>query len=122
MSKNTLYNVIKNLILQYQLMPYQQRKINEFFSVIKEGDYIYAGHFKSKLAISIDQAYCMLEELKREGFLANFYEVYCHDCGKSSGRFFDSLEEFDNDLYCDFCEKHFSLEENVIVLYKVIHI
>lgn len=64
----------------------------------------------------------MLEELKKEGFLANLYEIYCHDCGKSTGKFIDSLEEFEEDLYCDFCGRHFTLEENVIVLYKVINV
>ncbi len=72
--KDTLYNVIKNLIRNsINALPAEENKMN-FFLSIKEGDYILqviliqAGDIDS-------QAYCMLEELKREGFLANFYEV-----------------------------------------------
>ncbi len=40
-------------------------------------------------------------------------------CPESKGIFLDSLEQFNPDLYCDFCGKSLSLEENIIVLYKV---
>jgi len=89
---------------------------------VKAGDYIYPGHLKSKLSIGIKDAYEMLENLKRQGFLKNLYEVYCFECNKSKGIFLDSLEQFDSDWYCDFCNKHLSIEENIIVLYKVVRI
>lgn len=101
-------------------MPYQQEKCDEFFEVLKEGDYVYPGHLKSKIVVDIKVAYKMLEELKRQGFLKNLYEVYCFDCNKSKGVFLESLEQFDSDLHCDFCDKRLSLEENIIVLYKVV--
>lgn len=105
--------------MQHQLAPYQQAKCNEFFEVLKAGDYVYPGHLKSKLVIDIKIAYKILEELKVQGYLENLYEVYCFDCNKSKGIFLDSLEQFNPDLYCDFCGKSLSLEENIIVLYKV---
>lgn len=105
--------------MQHQLAPYQQAKCNEFFEVLKVGDYVYPGHLKSKLAIDIKTAYKILEELKVQGYLENLYEVYCFNCNKSKGIFLDSLEQFNPDLYCDFCGKSLSLEENIIVLYKV---
>lgn len=86
------------------------------------GDFIYAGQLKSRLVISIEEAYRILEDLKNEGFLINIYEVYCHDCSRSTGKFLNSLEEFNSESYCDFCGKLFTLEENVIVLYKVVRI
>lgn len=101
------------------MTPYQQRKLDEVFSVIKPGDFIYAGQLKSKIVISIEVAYQFLEEIKKCGFLTNIYEIYCHDCGKSTGMFLESLDEFTDDKYCDYYGKNFSLEENVIVLYKV---
>ena len=122
MSKNMLCDVIKNLELQYQLTPYQQKKCNAFFSVLKVGDYVYPGHLKSKIAVDIKVSYKILEELKRQGFLENLYEVYCFNCNKSKGIFLESLEEFNPDWYCDFCNKKLSLEENIIVLYKVVKI
>lgn len=90
--------------------------------MIKQGDFIYAGQLKSKLAISIEEAYQILEELKNEGFLTNLYEIYCHDCNKSTGKFLDSLEEFNPEAYCDKCDADFTLEKNLIVLYKVVSI
>lgn len=122
MSKNTLCDAIKSLELQYQLRPYQQKKCDAFFSVLKVGDYVYPGHLKSKIAVDIKVSYKMLEELKKQGFLENLYEVYCFDCNKSKGIFLESLEEFNPDWYCDFCGKKLSLEENIIVLYKVVKI
>lgn len=122
MSKNTLCNAIKNLQLQHQLTPYQQKKYYEFFAAIEEGDYIYPGQLKSKLAIDIKTAYGILEELKKQGYLENLYEIYCFDCNKSKGIFFESLEQFTPDLYCDFCGRPLSLEDNIIVLYKVIRL
>lgn len=86
------------------------------------GDYVYPGHLKSKIAVDIKVSYKMLEELKKQGFLENLYEVYCFDCNKSKGIFLESLEEFNPDWYCDFCGKKLSLEENIIVLYKVVNI
>lgn len=86
------------------------------------GDYVYPGHLKSKIAVDIKVSYKMLEELKKQGFLENLYEVYCFDCNKSKGIFLESLEEFNPDWYCDFCGKKISLEENIIVLYKVVKI
>ncbi|MCI5950886.1 MAG: hypothetical protein MRZ63_01055 [Anaerostipes sp.] len=122
MSKNTLCDAIKILELQHQLTPYQEKKCEEFFSALKIGDYVYPGHLKSKLAVDIKVAYEMLEELKKQGLLKNLYEVYCFDCNRSKGIFLESLEEFNPDMYCDFCGKHMSIEENIIVLYKVVNI
>lgn len=104
------------------MTPYQQKKSEEYFSILRPGDYVYPGHLKSKLVIDIKEAYYILEELKKQGYLRNLYEIYCFDCNKSKGIFLDSLEQFDPDLYCDFCGKKLSIEENIIVLYKVVKV
>lgn len=98
------------------------KKCDEYFSCIKEADFIYAGQLKSKLAINIKTAYEILEELKEQGFLVNVYEVYCFGCDKSKGVFLDSIEEFNPDFHCDFCDNRLSIYENIIVLYKVIKV
>lgn len=108
--------------MQYQLTQYQQRKCRDFFSAQKLNDYIYAGHLKSKISVDIKTAYRMLEELKEQGFLSNIYEVYCFDCNKSKGIFLDSITAFNPDMCCDFCGKELNVEDNLIVLYKVISI
>lgn len=106
--------------MKYQLTPYQQKKCREFFLVQKKGDYIYAGHLKSKLSIDITTAYKMLEELKEQEYLSVIYEVYCYSCSRSKGIFLESLSDFDKDGYCDYCGIKLSPFENIIVLYKVI--
>lgn len=106
----------------HHLTPYQRMKFNEFVSVLTVGELVYAGMFKSKLNISIKEAYKILDELKQQGFLIHWYEIYCHDCDKSTGIFIDSPRKFSEDLYCDYCGKHLSMEENLIVLYKVVKV
>lgn len=107
---------------KYQLSEYQQKKCREFFSAQKINDYIYAGHLKSKICVDIKIAYQILEELKNEGFLSNLYEIYCFDCNKSKGIFLDSIASINPDMYCDFCDKNLTVEDNIIVLYKVIRL
>ena len=122
MSEITLLDVIGNLKSAYRLTPYQSKKCDEFFSVVQPGDFIYPGHLKSKLCIDIKTAYLFMEDLKKLGFARNLYEVYCMECGKSKGIFLESLSDFNDDFTCDFCNKELSVSEDIIVLYKVLHI
>ena len=122
MSEITLLDVIGNLKSAYRLTPYQSKKCDEFFSVVQPGDFIYPGYLKSKLCIDIKTAYLFMEDLKKLGFARNLYEVYCMECGKSKGIFLESLSDFNDDFTCDFCNKELSVSEDIIVLYKVLHI
>ena len=122
MLESTLCDAVESLITKYQMSEYQQKKCREFFSVQRVNDFIYPGNLKSRIAVDIKVAYHMLESLKKQGFLSNLYEVYCFDCNRSKGIFLDSLVSFDPDMYCDFCQKKLTLEDNVIVLYKVVHL
>lgn len=122
MSEISLLEATTNLIKNYDFSIYQRNKCIRFFSSLKKDDYLYPGHFKSKLAIDIKLAYRFLEELKALGYLTNLYEVYCLDCNKSKGKFLNSLTEFEDEWYCDFCNKKLSINENIIVLYKVLKI
>lgn len=106
----------------YRLTPYQGKKCDEFFAVVKPGDFVYPGHLKSKMCIDIKTAYFFMEDLKKQGFVKNIYEVYCKECNKSKGIFLESLTDFDEDFTCDFCNKSLSKSEDIIVLYKVLHI
>jgi len=120
MSEITLLNVIENLKNSYRLSEYQKAKCDEFFSFIKIGDYIYPGNLKSKICISISEAYSFMEELRKHGFVINVYEVYCSSCGKSKGIYLESLVDFKEDSACDFCNEELSPDNDLIVLYKVI--
>ncbi len=122
MSEITLLDAVENLKKKYQLNDYQWKKCAEYFSVIKPGEFIYPGHLKSILCIDIKSAYFFMEDLKKQGYVRNIYEVYCMNCNKSKGIFIDALTDFDSDSACDFCNKSLSPTEDIIVLYKVIHI
>jgi len=118
-SEITLCDAIKSLEAKYQLTPYQRQKCDEYFSLLKEGDYVYAGYLQSKIASSIKTAYGILEDLKNRGYLSYLFEEYCFNCNKSTGLFLESLVEFNPDHCCDFCNKQLTIDENIIILYKV---
>ena len=122
MLQSTLCSALETLMNKYQLSEYQQKKCRDFFSAQKINDYIYAGHLKSEICVDIKIAYQILEELKGKGFLSNLYEVYCVDCNKSKGIFLDSVMSFNPDMRCDFCDKNLTVEDDVIVVYKVTQI
>ncbi len=102
--------------IAYRLTPYQEKKCDEFFS------YIRPGYLKSKICIDIKTAYLFMEDLKKAGFVKNIYEVYCMECNKSKGIFLESLTDFDDNFACDFCNKSLSVSDDIIVLYKVLHV
>ena len=77
---------------------------------------------KSRLNISIDSAYIILDELKEQGYLVHWYEIYCHECNRSTGVFLDTPRKFNPDQCCDFCGRQMTLEKNLIILYKVVKI
>lgn len=103
------------------MSPYQKKKIREYFSCIKVNDYIYAGTLKSKVAISMDVAYKILEYIKKEGYITNIYEIYCFDCDHTK-KFISSITQFKDNTYCDCCGKKLEFDNNIVVLYKVIKV
>lgn len=122
MSEITLINAVKNLKAVYHLTEYQNKKLESYFSAVLIGDYIYPGVLKSKTGIDIKIIYEIMEELKKQNFVNNIYEIYCSNCYRSKGRFLESLREFKEDFYCDFCDEKLNIAEDIIVLYKVVKI
>lgn len=120
MLENTLITVIENLKIKHKLTEYQVRKLTDFIKYWKINDYIYPGLLKSKLNISIKDAYEILEYIKSLGILENAFEVYCRKCSKSKGIYLKSLVDIPQDLSCDFCNNEFNSLEDTVVLYKVI--
>lgn len=120
MLENTLITVIENLKIKHRLTEYQERKLTDFIKYWKINDYIYPGLLKSKLNISIKDAYEILEYIKSLGILENAFEVYCRKCSKSKGIYLKSLVDIPQDLSCDFCNNEFNSLEDTVVLYKVI--
>lgn len=120
MLENTLSIVIESLKNKHNLSEYQIKQLLKVMKFWKKDDYIYPGYLKSKLNISIIDAYGILETVKSMGILDNVYEVYCRECSKSKGVFLNTLTSMEEDLSCDFCNHEFNSLEDTIVLYKVI--
>jgi len=120
MLENTLSIVVESLRNKHKLTEYQVKQLSRVMKFWKNGDYIYPGHLKSKLNISIIDAYELLEIVKSMGFIDNVYEVYCRKCSKSKGIFLNTLTSMKEDLSCDFCNHKFGTLEDNIALYKVI--
>lgn len=119
MLESTLLTVIENLKSKHKLTVYQEKKLTEFMRYWKTNDYIYPGVLKSKLNISIQEAYGILEDVKSIGLLENAFEVYCKKCSKSKGIYLRSLTDMPEALSCDFCNHEFNALEDTVVLYKV---
>lgn len=85
----------------------------------KKGNIIYPNFIKSKLYISFQEAYDVLDIFEREGILEYVFQVYCHKCSKFQDYpILSSLSEFSDDMYCD--EDHkLSPFEDTILLYRV---
>lgn len=122
MSKDTLCDSAKSLIMQYQLSQYQQNQFNKYISTLKTGNYVYPGMLKSRMNLEIKIVYEILDALRKEGFLSFLYEVYCFNCDRSTGVYLDSLSEFDEDMCCNSCSEKLNVADNLIVLYKVVKI
>ena len=114
MSEDSLLIAIENLITLHHLSQYQATRIREIFSCVRIGELVYAGMLKSRLNISIDAAYIILDELKEQGFLVHWYEIYCHECNRSTGGFLDTPRKFNPDQCCDFCGRQMTLEKKLI--------
>lgn len=119
MLESTLLTVTESLRNRYKLTSYQEKKLVEFIRYWKINDYIYPGVLKSKLNISIKDAYEILENIKSMDILENVYEVYCKKCSKSKGVYLKSLNSLPEDISCDFCNHEFNVLNDTIVLYKV---
>lgn len=119
MLESILLPVIENLKNRHKLTLYQEKKLTDYMRYWKEDDYIYPGVLKSKLNISIQEAYEMLEYIKSLGLLEYAFEVYCKKCSKSKGLYLQTLTDMPKDLSCDFCNHEFNALEDTIVLYKV---
>ena len=122
MENISLFNALENLETEYRLTPCQRKRCSEFFSTVNPGDIIYPGALKKKLSLGLIKIYFLLEYLKKQGFLQCMYEVYCMGCGHSKGIFLDSLADFNDGNTCDLCGKSLSVTEDLIVLYKVLHL
>lgn len=124
MSSNTLLNIIKEQEIKCQLTPDQRKKCDEFFQIVRVGDFIYPSYLAARLGVNVKTAYLFLEGMKAAGFVRNMYEIYCSDCEEGTGVFRERLTGPTCLLECTCgrCGKKLSITKDIIVLYQVIGI
>ena len=91
----------------------------EIIKTWKKGDIIYPNAIKSKLYISFEEAYDLLDIFEEIGILEYVFQIYCHKCNKFQDRpILNGLNEFSDDIYCDEDHKLSPLEDTIL-LYRV---
>lgn len=91
----------------------------EIIKTWKPGDIVYPNTIKSKLFISFEEAYDILDIFEQNGILEYVFQIYCNKCNKFQDHpILNSLNEFQDDTYCN--EDH-KLDpfEDTILLYRV---
>lgn len=86
----------------------------------QKGKIIYPNELKSKLVLSFEEIYDILDIFEDLGVLRYAFQIYCCQCNKFLDfKILESLSLFPSDCYCD--ENHkLSPTKDVILLYKVI--
>ncbi len=119
MSLNLLAKLEEILNAQFNYDVEKKDEILVFFSTYKSKDWIYPGVIKRKLNLAIEDAYKILEALKKERVVESWYEYCCVHCQRTLGtvQHFNELPEY---FECDFCGETLSSMENTIKIYRVL--
>lgn len=107
-----------------QLNKKQQVALTHLFKLFKPGNYVYPGVLIRELNIEMKVAYEILMLLKKNSYLQELYEIYCPYESKSIGRIYDNIldllgDEIEQD--CPECGQTINIQDNNILIYKVIH-
>lgn len=120
MLETTLLNIIEILTKRNNLKKIQVKQLELQMKHWQKNTIIYPGMFKSKLFISIESAYDILEFLVSQKILERNYEIYCKNCNKFKGIILRTPSEYKSNMYCDFCNNELAPLEDSIVIYRVI--
>ncbi|WP_096155702.1 hypothetical protein [Bacillus sp. FJAT-45066] len=122
MLHNSFLITSKNLPIK--LNKQQKEALTRLFKLFKPGHYVYPGVLIRELNIGMKVAYQILDLLKENGFLKEFYEVYCPYESKSIGKIYENLLDLlGDDLKqdCPECGQTVNIQESNILIYRVIH-
>jgi len=112
---------IESIVRDEQLL--DDQKINillKLLALYKKGDWVYPSLIIRKLKITADNAYNVLNKLRKAGILELNYEIYCHTCNKFVGEIYSTLSQVPERCECDTCGAEMNIEDNLIVIYRVI--
>ena len=79
---------------------------------------IYPAKVAEQFDIDIVSAYRYLDSGVRENLITSVLEPYCKECGKFSGRHYDTLWDIPEHLICPHCGKEMDALVNSIVVYR----
>jgi|GEM_PF-432718 len=120
MLSNTLINILRLIHPLHILSDEQEKILKELLSHYKKDMWLYPGVIKSKVNLTIENTYRIMRELTEHGYIEEYYELYCGNCHKSTGRYYKTLSELPDEYECENCGYHEVPIENAALVYKVI--
>lgn len=120
MQQNVLLDIMKSLKQEHNLTDYQLKMLKAQLKHFKNGKYIYPGHWKSLMHISMKQSYAMLDEILTMGYLSVEYEIHCPNCHQD-GVIVKNMRDFLRHSTCNECNREMNFFDDAIRIYKVIN-
>ncbi len=120
MQKCVWTSIIENLKQEHELTDYQLKVLSTQLKLLKNDRFIYPGHWKSLLHISMEQAYKLLEIITKMGYLSPVYEIQCPRCHQDIA-IVTNIREFSEYSTCNNCNQEIDFFQNTIRIYKVIN-
>lgn len=82
MSPTILSIVMKSLQKHTKIDENREKQFLNIVKGWKKGDIVYPNSIKSRLFISFDEVYILLDLLESEGILTYAFQIYCQKCNK----------------------------------------
>ena len=116
-----IYTTLKPL-LKGKKFNYDYESIIEFIEkYYRVNQYIYPGVLHRNLGIDIKDIYSFLDLCSNANILKPYFEVYCQNCNRFTGVFFDSIFSIPEEIECPHCNNDIDdLLKSSVVIYKVI--
>ena len=95
--------------------------IINFLGKYKHGDLIYPSAIRRSLKLDTKDIYDVLELCENSGLVERQLAIYCPNCQRFSGHFYNSLLDIPPYITCKHCDDELVTKvENIIVIYRVI--
>lgn len=116
----TLENINTLLNSKTQLPDSTIITILDLLKHYKVGNWLYPGVFIRKTGLSNKEVFIVLELLRKENLLKQYYELYCPECQKTTSDVFEVFNQIPDTFECSECCHDFDGPQNSYIIYKVI--
>ena len=116
------YNIFTTMapILEELKFPFDYHIFIEFMGKYHADDWIYPAVLHRNLSIDIKSIYVLLEKCRISGLINRFYEIYCPNCQKYSGMYYQNVLEIPEYITCSYCDKEIiSPIKYAVVIYRM---